>query len=499
MQRKLKRQRKDYIRREKNSIRRQKKLARQKKKEWRQRRIIEHGGWLNYLLYFIFGKQEKKTSRAEPAHTRAKKSFFKQLKEDWQYSRKQKRERKKMQIQDERRRSAFARREKQTIKREKTHLKRHQQLMNKRLRKEQNRKFQQGFTEFIRNPFARKQLNKQQQLLRQHIKEDIRRERKERITRLPGNISKSFNRSMRLRRERYRFRIRRMQNSLGRFGVFLRNTQVRNDVLKTAINSSVLFLVSFILINLADKMISILTAGFFDIPAVLYSYRIFWPLYTYSTLYTRLALIVIFATGPIFSLALSLIFYQVYLWARRFPANFKTFIVWSIFHGITMFFGAYVSGVITRTGFVYTTEWIFFSNIFDVEEIIFLVVSVIVLVIAGFYLTRQFLFAATTNRLIMEGNRIYFMLAQIMIPWILGNAALFVINYPRNPPELLLLYGVSILMVIPMLASYNTPSNQMVKIPGARSKVRLGWIYFLIAAGLIYVMRAILYNGLNFS
>jgi len=267
----------------------------------------------------------------------------------------------------------------------------------------------------------------------------------------------------------------------------------------TFVNSTAIYIITFIMMFFANRLVNIFTARIFDIPAVLYSYRIFWPLYTYSTLYTRLALIVIFAAGPLTSLALAIVFYRIFLWARKFRINFKTFIVWSIFQGINMFFGAYISGVITRTGFVYTTEWIFFSSIFDVEEILFMIISVLAMIISGYFLTRQFITSAVTSRLIYPANRIYFILGQLVLPWLTGNLILFAINFPRNPPELLLLYAVSFLILIPVITTYNTPSNQVIKLPVSREKVSTGWIYILAGILLLYMMRTVLFGGISFS
>ncbi|MFU8842454.1 MAG: hypothetical protein ACNA7V_01455, partial [Bacteroidales bacterium] len=235
-----------------------------------------------------------------------------------------------------------------------------------------------------------------------------------------------------------------------------------------------------------------------DIPAVLYSYRIFWPLYTYSSLYTRQALIFIFAAGPVLSLVIAILFYRIFIRIRLLCVNFKILTLWVLFHSINLFFGAYIAGVITRTGFVYTTEWIFYSQVFGIEEIIFLIACISVLVISGLFLTRHFL-AATCMPVMNESKiRIFYILAQVFLPWFLGMVVLAMINYPRNPPELLILYIASALMIIPILFSFNTPDNQNIRVGSSVKQGRIGWIYFgLLMIALVFI-RKVIYQGINF-
>ncbi|MBM3437333.1 MAG: hypothetical protein FJY07_14100 [Bacteroidetes bacterium] len=230
----------------------------------------------------------------------------------------------------------------------------------------------------------------------------------------------------------------------------------------------------------------------------MYSYRIDWPLYTYSYLYTRVALIVIFGTGPLASLIIAFVFYRLYLWARTTTEFAKLFFLWGSFHAFNLFFGSYISGVLTRTGFIYTSEWLFISNIFDVEEIIFLIISIVVLLIIGYFATKQFLHAASSASLIDPKYRTLYILGQVVIPWLAGNIILFLSNAPNNPVELILLYVTSILMVIPVLAGFNLTSLQQFNLTHVSRKGKTGWIYLFLLIGLIAFIKIALKNGMSF-
>jgi len=273
----------------------------------------------------------------------------------------------------------------------------------------------------------------------------------------------------------------------------------RTDLIKTTINSTLSFILAFWFIYFINQAVSIATANVYSIPAVLHTYRIFWPLYTYSTLYTRQALILIFGTGPLVCLILALVFYRVYRVLRKRRINLKVLVLWMVFHGLNMFFGAYVVGVITRTGFIYTTEWIFYSNVFDIEEIIFMLISLIVLIIVGFVGTRQFIMATNAANIINPRNRILYILGQVFLPWLIGNLLLFIFNFPNNPPELLLLYAVSFLMIVPAFTNFNMPSNKIINVKMPKSGLKTAWIYILLVIVFALVLRTMVYQGITFS
>jgi hypothetical protein len=274
--------------------------------------------------------------------------------------------------------------------------------------------------------------------------------------------------------------------------------ELRNDYIKTMINSLVFFLLSFLLVYYVHQFATILTARAFNIPTKLYSYRIDWPLYTYSYLYTRRALVVIFGVGPAVCLLLGIGAYRLFLWARFRTVYLKSFALWTAFNSFNLFFGAYVVGVITRTGFVYTSEWLFLSNIFDVEEIILMIVSIIILMIAGYYATRQYLYSSNSAAIIEPKIRILFLHAAVFIPWLAGNLVLFAVNIPKNPLELILLYSTSSLIVIPIFTNYNTTTMQMLKLPRVPRKFRVGWVYLVIVMVIVFATRLLLKSGISF-
>jgi hypothetical protein len=248
-----------------------------------------------------------------------------------------------------------------------------------------------------------------------------------------------------------------------------------------------------------SQFASIFVAGKYSIPAVLHSYRIFWPLYTYSSLYSRQALIVIFGIGPLVCLSMAFGLFHLYNRIKTGNRYLKIFLIWLIFHGVNQFFGAYISGVITRTGFVYTTEWLFYSRIFGIQEILLVIVSVLVLVGFGLYSTKQFILAANANQLIDPAIRQVFILAQVFLPWLVGYLIIFLSNLPHNPPELLLLYLASFLMILPVFFNFNSSSNRYIKLQFQEKKLKVNIINLLVFTASLVLIRLFIYPGISFS
>ncbi|MEZ5083887.1 MAG: hypothetical protein R2750_10625 [Bacteroidales bacterium] len=385
------------------------------------------------------------------------------------------------------------------VKEPKNHQKEERIKMRRQLRRNRLKRWKRSWKELFRSPGKAEKISENEKKIRKRIKQDIRQQRQKNLINLPGRVRDGILHFFRRREQRFKYNTQGIKKGLSDFGGFWRSREQRVELLKVLINSTSLYLFAFGFIYYLSQLVTVFTAKFYDIPSVLYSYRIFWPLYTYSSLYTRPALILIFGTGPLIALLVTFGSYRLFLISRRYRFNVKVLFLWIIFHGLNSFFGAYIAGVITRTGFVYTTEWIFLSNVFDVEEIIFLIVSIVVLITAGVFFARLHLTSASSGVLIERKTRLYFIISQVLLPGLIGVGVLFGVNYPKNPPELLLLYGASFLMIIPVLTNYNSPSNEMINRPVKNYRVSIGWIYIFFVIILLIFLRSGLFSGVSFG
>ena len=464
---KLKQRRKESARLEKESVRRQKREFKEQRRRNRRNKSF-------LVSLFSYLNAFKRTSTKSVSSGRP--------------SRNAKRERKRA-----------LKEEKLSLKREKSKMQKATAAMRRRIREQRIKGFIQSLVNFFKHPIKRKKATKQQLFLKRQIKLDSRKETKRKITNYPSHV---LNRSKRF----WTWHLNNLKSFVATVAGFLKLLssvfklkEIRKSYFYTFLNSTVLFILAFLSVYYLNQLITIYTAKLFDIPAVLFSYRIYWPLYTYSSLYSRMALILIFGTGPLINLILGFVFYRMYILTRWKTAFFKTFFIWASIHSFTMFFGAYIVGVITRTGFIYSSEWLFLSNVFDVEEILFLIISIIVMVIIGYYSTRHFILSSNSSNIIEPKLRVVYMISKVLLPWLLGNGVLFLHSYPNNPFELNLLLWVSILVIVPVFTNYNSTTMKMLKLQKTGFKMRIGWFFVIVLIIVLALIRFFIYKGISFS
>jgi hypothetical protein len=245
------------------------------------------------------------------------------------------------------------------------------------------------------------------------------------------------------------------------------------------------------------QAVTILVASSFNIPTIWYYYRVKFPLFSGSQLYTRAALISIFASGPLVSLALSFLFLKLFFNRKLRSQNLKLFYLWGFINGANFFFGSYIVGFITRTEFIYSTEWIFLSSMFDVEEIIFTVIAFTILLLIGRLVTPLFLLSSSSEKLISPGFRLFYVLGQVFLPWIIGVIAFQVLTTPEHYLPLTLKTLTPFLILIPSLFTHNSVRNENIQISGVARKNYLRWSLVIIVFAILFFYRIILSFGLR--
>jgi hypothetical protein len=203
--------------------------------------------------------------------------------------------------------------------------------------------------------------------------------------------------------------------------------------------------------------------------------------------------------GPLVSFLLGILFYRLFIVFRYRTVYLKTFFIWASISSFTLFFGAYISGAVTRTGFIYASEWLFLNNMFDIKEIIFITLSVIALAIIGFMMTKAFLEASHSRALIEPRVRVIYIFSAVIIPYFIGVFVLFALNFPNNPAELLLLYLSPLLIGIITLFRHNAFSLQNVAIMKMTKKYRVNVIAIALMIVLMVFLRLVLYKGISFG
>ena len=251
------------------------------------------------------------------------------------------------------------------------------------------------------------------------------------------------------------------------------------------------------LIYVLYQVITILVASSYHIPIEWYYYRLKFPLYTYSPLYTREALVVIFAMGPILSLMLAFVFLKLFFTENVILKRFQLFYLWGFICGANMFFGAYIAGFITRTEFIYTSEWLFMSRMFDSEEIVFTIISLVMMLVIGRIVTPLFMISSGSVTLVKPGFRLFFMLSRVVFPWLTAVLVLFLITLPQYYFPLILKTLTPGLIVIPTLFMFNAVQFENIHQSGVIQRNYFRWSVVIVAVAVLFFYRVLLTFGLK--
>ena len=265
-------------------------------------------------------------------------------------------------------------------------------------------------------------------------------------------------------------------------------------------NSTVLFIITYIIAYLTYQFAVIFVSSFWGIDSVLYYYEVMFPIGNASPLWSKHNIILITISGPIVSLIMGMIYYKVFLPRDVFGPVTKLFFLWLSFHSFNLFFGAYVAGFITDQGFGYVVNWLYLRFFIKLALVM---LSLFVMMVIGYYATKPLLETSNSLQRVSRENRGYFILTQMIVPWILGGLILILIKIPNNDPqhENIIVYDLIVLATL-VFSIATTFFNKKAKPDSLRykSKKRLKfvWLYMLIAILLIIAYRLGLDNGLHF-
>ena len=396
---------------------------------------------------------------------------------------------------------------------ERKHIRDREKSWRRRRRDEAMRRFNKRFNEFRAHPFARREPTADA-LEKKKFKRYARRERRQDLLKWFAKFRKNPWKTLfppRLHRSPgggyYTFRLGRAE----RKEMAAKKRKLFRENLRQAIttpdlrakfgfaylHSTAYFILAFMLIYIVYQVITILAASSYNIPIIWSYYKLQFPLYTYSPLYTRQALVVIFAMGPIMSLMLAFVFLKLYFTSNVILKRFKLFYLWGFISGANMFFGAYIAGFITRTEFIYTSEWLFISRPYASVEIVFTIIAIAILIIIGRIVTPLFLLSSGSVTMIKPEFRLFFILSQVIFPWITMMIILFAITLPNYYWPLILKTIIPGLMLIPTLFLYNSIQFDNIHEAGVIQRTYFRWSIVIVAVAVLFFYRVILSYGLR--
>ncbi len=378
------------------------------------------------------------------------------------------------------------------------------------IRDKERQKFWSKIARYLRDPLSLVRPQTEEAKRAKQIRKRVRHDRLLKAADFFRNPFKAIFRSHPLREERKRImyleKVRhREERQLAKDETKLAwkevrsSRELRKSIFREFVQSSAWYLLAALIVYIVYQAVTIIVANAYDIPVIWRYSRLVFPLYTWSPLYTRQALVVIFASGPVVVFLLALFSLRMVFAKNKSKSRLNLLFLWMFIHGINMFFGAYIAGILTRTEFVYASEWLFLSNPGDIEEIIFGMLSIAALIFTGRQSVLLFLLSSGSITLVRPRYRLFFVISFIILPWMAGVILFFVITLPHYYIPLILKTLTPGLVVLPTLIRYNSIEYETLHESGLirRRSFRWGVIIFVIA--LLFFYRLILNWGIEFK
>ena len=260
-----------------------------------------------------------------------------------------------------------------------------------------------------------------------------------------------------------------------------------------SLNSTMIFMVTYVLVYLFYWLICMLVASWYGLDSTLYYYDLKFN--DHSTLWNRFNILLVTGISPVMCLVVGIYLLRRVIKKSRWVGLQKLFILWTGFHLINHFFGAFPSGVVTAEGFGYVAAWLYMNTAF---KFMFSILSLSALAAIGYYSAQLVLETSDSINRIKSEHRISFIFTQLALPWIIGTVMLLLIRLPMAfdyPYETFMFFSMVFLVIPPFFNEKVKPKLNLLKIK-KRRYVNLG--YFAMMLVLLAFLRIMLGIGLHF-
>jgi hypothetical protein len=206
-----------------------------------------------------------------------------------------------------------------------------------------------------------------------------------------------------------------------------------------------IFIGCYLIYNFGYMAVTALIAATFQIPSVIHYYRVIFdtPLWWWN----QPNVIFTFASGPIVSAFVGILSLRFFFLFRKSKNWIRLFFLWGYHHGFNMFFGAYVSGVISRSGFRHASNW---AAIPVEVEYLIAIGAMVCMFLVGFLSVKFFLQMAISQTLLVNHRRNRFITATVFLPWFLGSLTLILLKAPRITYNEALIFVMMFTSVVPV-------------------------------------------------
>ena len=275
----------------------------------------------------------------------------------------------------------------------------------------------------------------------------------------------------------------------------------RKRLLHFAVNSTVIFLITYIIAYSAYQAMVMFIASRFGINSIFFFYEVYFPIGNNSSLWSDFNIILITFSGLFISVILGTYFLLAYARKEKTKGLKKLFFLWLSYHFLNFFLGAFVAGVITQQGFGYVIAWLFMPTFLQFAlSIIFLFAMGII----GYYHAIYFLESSNSLYWTQRHKKSWLIIFGALVPWAFGVIFLFMIKYPYIIPQHenivvhdTILYITMIFLIAPMLVNFDAKAAFDQSVRKARGR-RINWVYLALFVLIMVAFRAGLDSGFSY-
>jgi hypothetical protein len=275
----------------------------------------------------------------------------------------------------------------------------------------------------------------------------------------------------------------------------------RKRLLHFAINSTVLFLITYIIAYVTYQALVMFVASRFGINSVFYFYEVAFPIGNNSSLWSDFNIILITFSGPLISVILGVYYLLLYVRKGKTKGLTKLFVLWLSFHFLNFFMGAFVGGAITHQGFGYVIEWLFMPPILRFALSILFLFGIGVI---GYLNTIYFLESSNSLYWTQRYKKNWLIIFGGIVPWAFGSIFLFILKFPFVIPAHenivvydSIMYMTLVFFIAPMLVNFQDKPNFDQTVRKARGR-RINWLYLVIFVLIMVIFRVGLKDGFSY-
>jgi hypothetical protein len=262
-----------------------------------------------------------------------------------------------------------------------------------------------------------------------------------------------------------------------------------SKLITLSIYSYCMFVGCYLVYNLAYMFVTACIAASFQIPTEIHYWKTTFniPLWWWN----QPNVIFTFASGPVVSAFIGILSLRLFFVFRKTKNWMRLFFLWGYHHGFNLFFGAYVSGVISRSGFRHASNW----AAIPVEIEYFIAIGAIIcMFLVGFLSVKFFLQMAISQSILVNHKRNRFITAVVFIPWFFGSLTLIALKSPRVTYNEALIFLMMFTSVVPVYIAQRFFYE--VSIFKFEKGIAVKWAYVIALAFFMFAFRYVLDDGL---